>query len=422
MKILFITPGSGDTFYCGNCFRDNLQAAALRRAGHDVIIMPLYLPLKHKSFQADTPLFFPATTYYAAQKFFGKRKMPKWIESITGSGRMLDIASAMSGATSAEGMEEMTLSMITGDDPAFTNYVSQLINWIKSREIPDVIHLSSTLLAGIAKVLRQHLEIPIVCSVQDEEIWIDSMKNTYSDIAWQSIAKNIGYVSRFITVSEFYKNIVSKRIPAINNVDVIYPGVEREKYASDIYPKDPVIGFYHRMNEPAGLDILVNAFVKLKKENTIPNLKLKIGGGYTKKDKRFLKKVKKILSPYEKDVEIIHRYDPDDNVHFYHSITVICIPLTFNEGVGLYLCESFAAGRPAVVPATGSFPEIINEAGILYYPNDSKSLAEALQKLLTDENLYAKSVKQAAELSSSRYNDHVFAEKLAQVYSTVCRT
>ena len=63
MKILFIIPGSGDSFYCGNCFRDNLQASALRKAGHTVIIMPLYLPLKHKSFQADAPLFFPATTY-----------------------------------------------------------------------------------------------------------------------------------------------------------------------------------------------------------------------------------------------------------------------------------------------------------------------------------------------------------------------
>ena len=54
MKILFIVPGSGDSFYCGNCFRDNLQASALRKAGHEVIVMPLYQPLRHRSFQADT--------------------------------------------------------------------------------------------------------------------------------------------------------------------------------------------------------------------------------------------------------------------------------------------------------------------------------------------------------------------------------
>ena len=92
MKILFIIPGSGDSFYCGNCFRDNLQASALRKAGHDVIIMPLYLPLRDSSFPADTPLFFPATTYYTAQKFFSKRKMPKWLERLTGSDTMLNMA------------------------------------------------------------------------------------------------------------------------------------------------------------------------------------------------------------------------------------------------------------------------------------------------------------------------------------------
>ncbi|MDL2278008.1 glycosyl transferase, partial [Parabacteroides sp. OttesenSCG-928-G07] len=142
MKILFIIPGSGDAFYCGNCFRDNLQASALRKAGHEVVIMPLYLPLKHQSFQADTPLFFPATTYFVAQKFFGEKKMPGWLKRITGSDSMLNMASSMSGTTSAEGMEEMTISMITGDDPAFREQVQQLIDWINHQEKPDIIHLS----------------------------------------------------------------------------------------------------------------------------------------------------------------------------------------------------------------------------------------------------------------------------------------
>ncbi len=416
MKILFIIPGSGDSFYCGNCFRDNLQASALRKAGHDVIIMPLYLPLKDKSFQADAPLFFPATTYYIAQKFFGKRKIPKWLEYITGSGRMLDLASSMSGTTSAEGMEEMTLSMITGDDPAFADHVDQLINWIKNQEIPDIIHLSSTLLIGIAKVLRQHLTIPIVCSVQDEEVWIDSLNAIYAGIAWQGISENIRYIDRFITTSEFYQKIVSERIPGINNIEVIYPGVDREKYATTTFPENPTIGFFYRMNRENGLDLLAEAFVKLKNRNTIPNLKLKIGGGYTGKDKRFLKKVKKILVPYKEDVEIDDSYSLEDHASFYRSITLISVPLTFDEGVGLYLCEAFAAGRPAVEPATGSFPEIVGEAGILYQPNNSDALADALEKVLTSKENYTGLIEEVNKLSLTRYNQKVLAEKLESIY------
>ncbi|MDR0573592.1 MAG: glycosyltransferase family 4 protein [Tannerella sp.] len=416
MKILFIIPGSGDSFYCGNCFRDNLQASALRKAGHDVAIMPLYLPLRNKSFQADAPLFFPATTYYTAQKFFGKRKMPKWLERITGSDRALDIASSMSGTTSAEGMEAMTLSMITGDDPAFADHVDQLINWIKNREAFDIIHLSSTLLIGIAKVLRQHMTIPVVCSVQDEEVWIDSLNVTHAGIAWQGISENIRYIDRFITTSEFYKKIVRERIPGISNIEVIYPGVDREKYATTTLPKAPTIGFFYRMNRENGLHILAEAFVKLKKRNAIPNLRLKIGGGYTGKDKRFLRKVKKILAPYKGDIEIDDSYSLEDHVRFYHSITVITVPLTFDEGVGLYLCEAFAAGRPAVEPASGSFPEIVGEAGILYQPNNSDTLADALEKVLTSKENYNSLVEEVNKLSLTRYNQNILAEKLESIY------
>ena len=148
----------------------------------------------------------------------------------------------------------------------------------------------------------------------------------------------------------------------------------------------------------------------------IPNLKLKIGGGYTNKDKRFLKKVKNILKPYMKDVEISNNYRLEDHAGFYRSVSVICVPLRIEEGVGLYLCEAFAAGRPAVVPATGSFPEIAGEAGILYYPNESSALAEALYKILSDKILYARTAQKANELSSIRYNDSVVAEKLTKLY------
>ena len=31
--------------YCGGCFRDNALVTALRKLGHDTLMLPLYLPL-----------------------------------------------------------------------------------------------------------------------------------------------------------------------------------------------------------------------------------------------------------------------------------------------------------------------------------------------------------------------------------------
>jgi glycosyltransferase involved in cell wall biosynthesis len=378
--------------------------------------MPLYLPLRDASFRADTPLFFPATTYYAAQKFFRKKKMPKWLEPLTGSDFMLKIASSMSGTTSAEGMEGMTLSMITGDDPAFRSQVDRLSAWIANHERPDIIHLSSSLLTGIAKALRRQFTIPIVCSVQDEEIWIDSLPGTHAATAWQRITENIPYIDHFVTTSEFYKKTLCRRIPQVSNVEVIYPAVDKSKYATAPCPADPVIGFFYRMNKQNGLGILAEAFAALKRKNTIPNLKLKIGGGYTAADKPFLRKIKKILHPYKEAVEWSDNYNLGEHTRFYRTITVISVPVTFEEGIGLYLCEAFTSGRPAVAPATGSIPEIVGEAGVTYHPNTSEALAGALERLLTDKDLYARSVEKAKELSDTRYNEQILAGKLAKIY------
>jgi len=417
MKILLIIPGSGDTFYCGNCFRDNLHAQALRNAGQDVVIMPLYLPLTDKSFHADTPLFFPATSYYVSQKYFGKGKMPSVVEKILDSPSILRLASSLSGTTSAKGMEQMTLSMIKGDDKNFAKQIEKLIHWIVNHDRPDVIHLSSSMLIGIAKAIKSQINIPIVCSLQDEEIWLDSLESQYAQEAWASIRDNLSYVDRFIASSEFYKSVALNKIPEIGEVDVVYPGVNIEKYKSPAYPTEPIIGFYYRMSYENGLDILAQSFVQLKNENTIPNLKLKIGGGYTRENKRFVKHIHHILTPYIHDVIWSENYSLDEHPAFYKDISLICAPLRFNEAVGLYLCEAFAAGRPAVVPDTGSFGEIIGNAGLLYSPNDSERLTEALRKILADTVLYEKCKENALQLSHERYNDVIAADNLLKVYS-----
>jgi glycosyltransferase involved in cell wall biosynthesis len=419
MKILFIVPGAGDSFYCGNCFRDNLQANALRNAGHDVIVMPLYLPLKDQSFLADTPLFFPATSYYVSQKYFKKRAMPHWVEKLLDSDFFLNIASSFSGTTSSEGMEDMTLSMINGEDVAFQQQAQTLIDWIQKDGKPDIIHLSSSLVIGIAKAIRQVLDIPLVCSLQDEEVWIDKLEKKYADTAWQGILENIQYVDCFIASSAFYKKTIEQRFPSIQNIQVVYPGLDTAKYASDHYPQDPVIGFFYRMNEENGLKILAEAFVKLKKKGGFDRVRLRIGGGYTSENKPFLKKIHQMLAPYQNTVDWCESYSLSEHARFYKEITAICVPVTFDEGVGLYLCEAFAAGRPAIEPATGSFPEIVGDAGVLYAPNSSDALATAIEKMLIDNELLNQCCKNALQLSATRYNQTIQAAELCKVYETV---
>ncbi|MDR0844834.1 MAG: glycosyltransferase family 4 protein [Tannerella sp.] len=422
MKVLFIVPGSGDPFYCGNCFRDNLQANALRKAGREVVIMPLYLPLKDASFHADTPLFFPATSLYLSQKYFRKNAMPHWMEKVLNSDFSLNMAASFSGSTSAGGLEDMTLSMIRGDDDVFLRQVQVLVAWIKDHEKPDIIHLSSSLLIGIAKAIRQAgIDTPIVCSLQDEEVWIDGLRKEDADAAWEGIRRNFEYINSFVTTSQFYKQSITKRFPQLTNIEVVYPGIDTGRYACEEYPSTPVVGFFYHMNEVNGLRILADAYLKLREERRVEHLKLRIGGGFTSIDRKFLKEISRKLSPCRDDVHWCNTYSLAEHAAFYREISAICVPLTFDEGVGLYLCEAFAAGRPAIEPATGSFSEIVGQAGVLYSPNSPDALADAIEQMFTVENRWQQCRDEAITLSRTKYNNRTHAQKLYEIYNSVTK-
>jgi glycosyltransferase involved in cell wall biosynthesis len=325
------------------------------------------------------------------------------------------MAASFSGSTSAGGLEDMTLSMIRGDDPVFLRQIETLLAWIREHERPDVILLSSSLVIGIGKVLKEETKLPIVCSLQDEEIWIDGLENAFAEAAWTSIADNMKYIDRFITTSEFYKKFALRRFPQIGQIDVVYPGLDTSLYASTHYPAQPTIGFFYRMNELNGLHILAEAFVKVKQSGRIPGLRLRIGGGYTSSDKSFLRKLRRMLAPYSEDVTWCETYRLQDHAAFYREISALCVPLTFEEGVGLYLCEAFAAGRPAIEPDAGSFAEITDGAGLLYSPNTPDALAAAIERLFTTEGLWESCRDRALHLAKSRYHETVQAAALCEI-------
>ena len=65
------------------------------------------------------------------------------------------------------------------------------------------------------------------------------------------------------------------------------------------------------------------------------------------------------------------------------------VPVRKYDGYGLYILESNAVGVPVVVPATGAFPEILENTGggFTYKPDTVENLAEKLKKMLVNKEL-----------------------------------
>ncbi|MCA1746605.1 MAG: glycosyl transferase, partial [Bacteroidales bacterium] len=190
MKILHIIPGSGGSFYCGNCLRDSKFVEALRASEHEVIKLPMYLPLfaDEHDLSREIPVFYGAVSIYLKQQYPFFRKAPAWFDRLLNSGPMLKLAAKFAGSTRAKGLEEMTISMLLGEQGEQREELDRMIEWLSEHCKPDVIHLSNALLVGLARRLSESMKAPVICSLQDEDQWVDVMKPSSQEKVWNLMA------------------------------------------------------------------------------------------------------------------------------------------------------------------------------------------------------------------------------------------
>jgi glycosyltransferase involved in cell wall biosynthesis len=142
------------------------------------------------------------------------------------------------------------------------------------------------------------------------------------------------------------------------------------------------------MCKEKGLETLVEAFIALKHRGNVPRLKLHIGGSCGPGDQLFVKSLRKRLAEagYIGETAFFPNLSRAEKLDFLGALSVFSVPANYGESFGLYLLEAQAAGVPVVQPRTAAFPEIIEATGggALCEPGDAKSLADALEQLLSD--------------------------------------
>jgi hypothetical protein len=106
----------------------------------------------------------------------------------------------------------MTISMLNGSDGKQKVELQELIDFLKVHEKPDVLHLSNALLMGIAKEVRKQLKIPVVCSLQDEDVWVDAMNEHYREKVWKLMSEKAKDVDAFIAVSDYYASEMKQKM------------------------------------------------------------------------------------------------------------------------------------------------------------------------------------------------------------------
>jgi glycosyltransferase involved in cell wall biosynthesis len=426
MNIVQIIPGSGGSFYCGNCLRDSKYVVALREQGHRVTKIPMYLPIFADEHDiTEIPVFYGAVSIYLKQLFPLFRKAPDWLDKIFNSKPLLKMAASMAGSTNAKGLEEMTVSMLLGEEGKQQRELERLVDWISEHCKPDIVHISNALLLGLAHRIKEKLNVPIVCSLQDEDVWIDAMQPVYRERIWNLMSEKAKDVDLFIAVSEYFSNVMQKRLK-LNPVKVrnLYLGVDPDDY-DFILPnhKNRNIGYISRMCYENGLDIVVDAFIRLKKKTGFEDVNLIVTGGFTDSDTRFIHGIKKKLKKekLEIQVEFMVDFEEMDREEFFNQVSVVSVPVRNGEAFGMYLLESMASGVPVVQPNLGAFPEIVNLAGggVIYQQNTPEALSIAFAELLSDSERLEILSRNARKGVQSKFNIHDHAKEMIEVYQSL---
>ncbi len=391
MRVIHIVPGSGGTFYCENCFRDNALVQALRRTGHDVVLVPLYLPLFLDQPLTDShaPVFFGAVSLYLREAFPVLRRLPPRLLRALDTPPILAWAARRAGSTRAAGLADMTLSMLQGAAGRQAEELDQLVSWLQAERRPTVVHLSNALLLGLARRLRRDVGARVVCTLQDEDTWVDAMPAATAQRIWGAMRACVPDVDAFVAVSGYYAERMRSQLalPA-DKLRVVHIGIDLEGYAppSPDPGAPPVLGYLSRLTPGLGLETLVDAFIALQREPELGALRLRATGGVVGQDRAFLRRLDRRLAQagLTDSVEWLPDFNRAARQAFLRTLTALSVPVPGGEAFGTYILEAQASGVPVVQPAVAAFPEILNatQGGVLYDPSQPGALADALRPLL----------------------------------------
>lgn len=383
-------------------------------------LLPLYLPLHTGDEKSDAlPIFIGGVNFYLAEKIPFYDKLPSWFHRLLDSSNWLKKISNLMGMTKAAELGKMTLSMLKFNRSFSKNEVLRLQEWLKATQVEvDLIILSNALLLGIAPELKKILNKPVVCTLQGEDTFLDSLPDPYSQQCWQVLKEKSASIDQYIAVSQTHANIMfDKGGLEKDKIKVIHNGVEHvENKNSKLTRKGNTIGYLARVSYDKGMPFLVDSFIKLREDEKYSELKLKIAGVKLPQDDRTVEEAKAKLSQKGllEDVEWQFNISAEEKEAFYASIDLLSVPAHYGESFGLYIIEAWSWGIPVVQPKSGAFPELIEKGGggLLFEEQSINSAVESFKKVLDDELFYKELCEKADHSFEKYFSLQAMAEKV----------
>lgn len=423
MRIAYITAGAAG-MYCGSCMRDNTLVAALAKAGHDALLIPTYTPIRTDEADVSQPrVFFGGINVYLEQKFWLFRHTPWLFDRWLNFRWLLRWVSRFAVRTDYRELGQLTISMLQGTKGKQSKEVGRLVGWLAEEFKPQAVVLTNALLSGVIPELRRRLGVPVIVTLQGDDIFLDALPESDRRTCIELIRSNCQFAAGFITTSRFYADYMAGYLGLdCEMMHVVYPGLNLVGHGGQrpVRITHPLtIGHFARICPEKGFQNIVDAFIQLRRTPGAPPAKLKTSGWLGENQRSFFQeKVAQLTAAgLGADFEYVDCPTHADKVRFLQSIDVLSVPTTYREPKGLYLLEAWANGVPVVQPRHGSFPELIEltGGGLLVEPNNPIALATGLRQMLEDHELRDRAGRAGEAAVRERFHAGAMAQQTIAV-------
>ncbi len=435
MKVAYITAGAGG-MYCGSCMHDNTLASALARQGVDIQLIPLYTPIRtdEDDFSIDR-VFFGGINVYLQQKIPLFRWLPSLLDRWFDSPRLIRWATAGAGDTSPKELGSLAVSMLKGTSGYQRKEVRKLCTWLAKSVQPHLVTLTNMLIAGCVPAIKESLGIPVLVTLQGDDVFLDDLIEPYKSQAFEEIHTLVDYVDGFIVNTRYYADLMSEyfKIPP-EKFRIVPLGIDTTDFqqfadsdASDRRNGEPpTIGYLARLAPEKGLHVLVDAFINLRLREEMQDARLKIAGWLGEKNRGYVETefAKLRNAGLDAAFEYIGEVDRSGKIDFLSRIDVLSVPSVYQDPKGLYVLEALAAGVPAVQPSHGAFPELSERwQGCGLVPaEDPDALANELHRLLMDRQMIGELGQAGCRRIHESGNADVMATAMVDVYRAFTRS
>jgi glycosyltransferase involved in cell wall biosynthesis len=194
---------------------------------------------------------------------------------------------------------------------------------------------------------------------------------------------------------ESYARVPPERIRVIHNAADLGrfspdgAGAAREQVARELGIEGPYLLYIARLEHPGKNHVrLLDAFERLCRRSHLPHRLVLAGGRWNGAEAIDVRVAELGLR------ERVHftGFVPDEVLPaLYRAAELLVFPSLF-EGFGIPVLEAMASGTPVCASDCSSIPEVVGDAGLLFDPADPDAIADAMQRLLDDQDLRARCI------------------------------